>query len=188
MNRTHTHRDTNTNKHTVTRKFTFYLRTGLYFRTCEDGTGWHLIPCWISPRSEFFSRAYKNWHIMWGVNLWLDWSPLARGSKFHTIHTPTKATSLPPLEQWKIWTPRFRRNNINYSSRQFQFPVWYFKGIYRTILSEHIIRRIEAEKETWHNKFVADTTNNNFEHVGTLKYINPFYYTQIYTFNVSNIL
>ena len=124
---------------------------------------------------------------MWGINLWLDWPPLARGSKFHTIHTPTKATSLPPLEQWKLWTSRFRRNNINYSSQQFRFPVWYFKGIYRTILSEHIIRRHEAGKETWNNKFVADATNNNFEHVGTLKYISPFYYTQIYTFNVSNI-
>ena len=113
---------------------------------------------------------------MWGIDLSLDWPPLARGSKFHTIHTPTKATSLPPLEQWKIWTSRFRHNNISYSSRQFRFPVWYFKGINRTILSEHIIRRIEAEKETWHNKFVADTTNNNFDHVGTLKYINPFYF------------
>ena len=50
-----------------------------------------------------------------------------------------------------------------------------------------MIRRIEAEKETWHNKLVADATNNNFKHVGTLKYINLFYYTQIYTFNVSNI-
>ena len=71
---------------------------GLYFRTCEDGAGWHLIPCRINPRSEFFPRAHKNWHIMWGINLGLDWPPLARGSKFHTIHTPTKATSLPPLE------------------------------------------------------------------------------------------
>ena len=35
---------------------------------------------------------------MWGINLELDWPPLARGSKFHTIHTPTKATSLPPLD------------------------------------------------------------------------------------------
>ena len=39
-------------------------KTGLYFRTCEDRAGWHLIPCRISPRSEFFSRAHKNWHIM----------------------------------------------------------------------------------------------------------------------------
>ena len=70
----------------------------LYFRTCEDGAGWHLIPCRISPRSEFLSQAYKNWHIMWGINLGLDWPPLARGSKFHTIHTPTKATKLPPLD------------------------------------------------------------------------------------------
>ena len=150
----------------VTQKIYFYPRTGFYFCTCEDGAGWHLIPCRISPHSEFFSWAYKNWHIMWGINLGLDWPPLARGSNFHTIHTPTKATSLPPLEQWKIWTSRFRHSNINYSSRQFRFPVWYFKGINRTILSEHIIRRIEAGKETWSNKFVADATNNNLELVG----------------------
>ena len=81
-----------------TRKLYFYPKTGFYFRTCEDGAGWHLIPCRISPRSEFFPRAHKNWHIMWGVNLGLDWPPLVRGSKFHTIHTPTKATSLPPLD------------------------------------------------------------------------------------------
>ena len=68
------------------------------FGTCEDGAGWHLIPCRISPRSEFFPQAYKNWHIMWGINLGLDWPPLARASKFHTIHTPTKATKLPPLD------------------------------------------------------------------------------------------
>ena len=24
----------------------------------------------------------------------------------------------------------------------------------------------------WHNKLVEDTANNNFDHVGTLKYIN----------------
>ena len=83
---------------TVTWKFTFYPRTGLYFRMCKDGADWHLIPRRISPRSEFFSRAHKNWHVMWGINLWPDWLPLARGSKFHTIHTPTKAAGLPPLE------------------------------------------------------------------------------------------
>ena len=125
---------------------------------------------------------------MWGINLWLDWPPLARGSKFHTIHTPTKAASLPPLEQWKIWTSRFRHNNINYSSRQFRFPVWYFKGIYRTILSEHIIRRIEAEKEIWHNKLVADTANNNFKHVGTLKYINLLLHVDIHLQRVKYII
>ena len=74
----------------VTRKVYFYPRTGFYFRTCEDGAGWHLIPYIISPRSEFFSQAYKNWHITWGINLGPDWLPLARGSKFHTIHTPTR--------------------------------------------------------------------------------------------------
>ena len=142
----------------VARKIYFYPKTGLYFRTCEDGAGWHLIPCRISPRSEVF------------------------------IHIPTKASSLPPLEQWKKWTPRFRRNNINYSCRQFRFPVWYFKGINRTILSEHIIRRIEAEKETWHNKFVVDAANNNSKHVGTLKYINPFYYTDIHLQRIKYII
>ena len=44
-------------------KLTKIPKTGLYFRTCEDGAGWHLIPYGISPRSEFFSQAYKNWHI-----------------------------------------------------------------------------------------------------------------------------
>ena len=44
-------------------KLTKNLKTGLYFRTCEDGAGLPLIPYRISPRSEFFSQAYKNWHI-----------------------------------------------------------------------------------------------------------------------------
>ena len=61
----------------------------------------------ISPRSEFFSRAYKNWHIMWGTNLGPDWPPLARGSKFHTIHTPTRPFSFLPLDNGRIWTYRF---------------------------------------------------------------------------------
>ena len=34
------------------------------------------------------------------------------------------------------------------------------------------IRRTEAEKEAWSNKFVADATNNNLDHVVTLKYMN----------------
>ena len=80
----------------VIRKVYFYPRTGFYFRTCEDGAGWHFIPSRISPRSEFFSQAYKKWHIMWGINLGLDWPPLARGSKFHTIHTPTRSLSFLP--------------------------------------------------------------------------------------------
>ena len=50
----------------------------------------------------------------------------------------------------------------------------YFKGINRTILSEHIIRRIEAGKEIWHNKLVEDTANNNFDHVGTFKIYQSF--------------
>ena len=35
----------------------------LYFRTCEDGAGWHLIPNRISPRSEFFFLR----HIRTGI-------------------------------------------------------------------------------------------------------------------------
>ena len=76
-------------------KLTKIPKRDFYFRTCEDGAGWHLIPYTISPRSEFFSQAYKNWHITWGINLGPDWPPLARGSKFHTIHTPTRPLSLP---------------------------------------------------------------------------------------------
>ena len=75
-------------------------QTGLYFRTCEDGAGWHLIPYGISPRSEFFYQAYTNWHITWGINLGPDWPPLARGSKFHTItHPPGRFLPSPRL--WK---------------------------------------------------------------------------------------
>ena len=32
--------------------------------------------------------------------------------------------------------------------------------------------RIEAKKEAWSNKFGADATNNNLDHVVTLKYMN----------------
>ena len=38
-------------------------QNGVLFCTCEDRAGWHLIPYRISPRSEFFSQAYKTWHI-----------------------------------------------------------------------------------------------------------------------------
>ena len=48
----------------VMRKIYFYPKTGFYFRKCENGAGWHLIPYRISPRSEIFPRAHKNWHIM----------------------------------------------------------------------------------------------------------------------------
>ena len=110
----------------VTRKVYFYPRTGFYFRTCEGGAGWHLIPYRISPLSEFFSQAYKNGHIMWGINLGLDWPPLARGFKFHTIHTPTRPLSFLPLDN-RRYGPRGWDVIIIYcSSRQLRFPVWYF--------------------------------------------------------------
>ena len=77
----HPRRFTNT-QNTVTANSLKFL----YFCTCEDGAGWHLIPCRISPRSEFFSQAYKNWHIMWGINLGLDWPPL-QGVPNFTLYT-----------------------------------------------------------------------------------------------------
>ena len=112
------------------------------------------------------------------------------GKGFQISHYPHthqgRKTSSP--KTMEIWTSRFRRNNINCSSRQFRFPVWYFKGINKTILSEHIIRRIEAEKEIWHNKFVVDATNNNFKHVGTLKYINLLLHIDIHLQRVKYII
>ena len=92
--------------------YSFLIKTGLYFCTCEDGAGWHLIPYIISPRSEFFSQAYKTWHITWGINLGPDWPPLARGSKFHTIHTPTRPLSLLPLDNGRYGPIGFSLNNI----------------------------------------------------------------------------
>ena len=118
----------------VTWKVYFYPRMGFYFRMCEDGAGWHLIPYRISPCSEFFSQAYKNWHITWGINLGLDWPPLARDSKFHTIHTPTRSLSFLPLDNGRYGPIGLVVIILYCSSRQLRFPVWYFKGIYRTIL------------------------------------------------------
>ena len=87
-------------------------QSGVLFRTCEDRAGWHLIPYRISPRSEFFSQAYKTWHITWGINLGPDRPPLARGSKFHTIHTPTRPLSFLPLDNGRYEPIGFSRNNI----------------------------------------------------------------------------
>ena len=83
------------------RQIDYNPKTGLYFRTCEDGAGWHLIPYRNKSCSEFFSQACKNWHITWGNNLGPDWPPLARGSKFHTITHPPGRFLLSP-RQWKI--------------------------------------------------------------------------------------
>ena len=99
-------------EHFVTQKLYFYPRTGFYFRTCEDGAGWHLIPYRISSHSEFFSQAYKTWHITWGINLGPDWPPLARGSKFHTIHTPTRSFSFLPRDNGRYGPIGFSHNNI----------------------------------------------------------------------------
>ena len=49
---------------------------------------------------------------MWGINLGLDWPPLARGSKFHTIHTPTRPLSFLPLDNGGDEPIGFSRNDI----------------------------------------------------------------------------
>ena len=103
-------------------KFTRIPKRDSTFRPCEDGAHWHLIPCRISLRLEFFLG-----HIgtgMWGINLWPRLTAVGKGFPNFTLHThPPRPLVLPPLEQWKIWTSRFRSNNINYSSRQLRFPV-----------------------------------------------------------------
>ena len=109
-------------------KLTKIPKRDFIFRTCEDGAGWHLIPCRISPRSEFFSQAYKNWHIMWGINLGLNWIS-------HCPHTHQVAF-LPPLDNGRYGPLGWDLIILYCSSRQLWFPVWYFKGIYRTILSK----------------------------------------------------
>ena len=93
-------------------KLTKIPKRDFYFCTCEDGAGWHLIPYIISPRSKFFSQAYKNWHIMWGTDLGPDWPPLARGSKFHTIHTPTRPLNFLPQIMEEYGPTGFSRNDI----------------------------------------------------------------------------
>ena len=40
-------------------KLTKIPKRVFYFRTCEDGVGWHLIPYIISPRSEFSLRHIR---------------------------------------------------------------------------------------------------------------------------------
>ena len=67
-----------------------------------DGAGWHLIPYGISPRSEFSSQAYKNWHITWGINLEPDWPPLAKGFQISHYHTPTRPLNFFPLDNRRI--------------------------------------------------------------------------------------
>ena len=50
---------------------------------------------------------------MWGINLGPDRPPLARGSKFHIIHTPTRPLSFLPLDNGRYEPIGFSRNNIN---------------------------------------------------------------------------
>ena len=68
------------------------------FCTCEDGAGWHLIPCRISPRSEFFLRHIRT-GILCGGSIYVQTDRRWQGvSNFTLYSTPTKATRLPPLD------------------------------------------------------------------------------------------
>ena len=84
----------------VTRNWLKSQNRTLFLHVWRRG-GLALDPLQNKSCSEFFSQAYKNWHITWGNNLGPDWPPLARGSKFHTItHPPGRF--LPSPRQWKI--------------------------------------------------------------------------------------
>ena len=63
-------------------------KRGVYFfRTCEDGAVWHLIPRRISLCSESF-LGHIGTAILCGVNLGPDWPLLARGFQIsHYTHT-----------------------------------------------------------------------------------------------------
>ena len=52
--------------------------------------------------SEFFSQAYKNWHITWGNNLGPDWPLLAKGFQISHYHTPTRPLNFFPLDNRRI--------------------------------------------------------------------------------------
>ena len=101
---------------------TVITKRGVYFlarvKTGQPGT-WSLVEKVLvqNPFSGIWEMAYYV-----GVHLWLDWPPLARGFQISHTHPP-RPLVLPPIEQWKIWTSRFRCNNINYSSRQLRFPM-----------------------------------------------------------------
>ena len=98
-------------------------KRGVYFSHVWRQWGvWNLIPRRISPCSgSFLGYIYELAYYV-GVNLGLDWPPLV--SKFHITHTPTRPLALPPLDLWKIWTSRFRCNNINYNYNIFKGKYW----------------------------------------------------------------
>ena len=47
---------------------------------------------------------------------------------------------------------------------------------------------MKLEKKHENNRFVADTANNNFKHVGTLKYINLLLHIDIHLQRVKYII
>ena len=64
------------------------------FRTCEVVAVWHLIPRKISPSYDsFFGHIGTGRYV--GVNLGLDWPPLARVYQISRYHTPTWPLRLP---------------------------------------------------------------------------------------------
>ena len=50
------------------------------------------------------------------------------------------------------------------------------------------IRRTEAEKEAWSNKFVADAAKNNLDHGVILKYMNLLLHIDIHRQGIKYII
>ena len=93
---------------------------------------------------------------------------VGKGFPHFTLHThPPKPLVLSPLEQWKIWTSRFRCNNINYSS--LISHIIFLKEFISDNLSENNIKRKKLKKEQAWNNLVVDDTNEQLQHVGILK-------------------
>ena len=106
-------------------RFTFIPERGFISHVWRRGR-LALDPLYNKSSFRVFSQAYKTWHITWRTNLGPDWPPLARGSKSHTIHTPTKATKLLPLDNRRYGPISLVVIILYCSSRQLRFPVWYF--------------------------------------------------------------
>ena len=68
-----------------------------FFCTCEDRAVWHLIPRRISPCSESFLGYIYELAYYVGVNLGIDWPPLARGFQIsHYTYTHQATSSSTP--------------------------------------------------------------------------------------------
>ena len=112
----------------------------------------------------------------------------AAGKGFQISHYPHthQVAFLPPLDNGRYGPLGWDIIILYCSSRQLRFPVWYFKGIYRTIFKQDNIRRIEAEKEKWSNK-LEHNCKDQLRPRGNIK-IHESLTTIIYTFKVSKYI